>query len=66
MSEIICERLKRSVGKNAVVYLENGFRFGGKISNCDDIWLEILEPAGKYKLIKIEHIYDADIEGEGE
>ncbi len=54
------ERLKSSVGKHAKIFLNNGFRFEGKITNCDDTYVELLEPKG-YKIILIKEISDVDI-----
>ena len=60
MSEIISERLKNSIGKHAKIFLNNGFRYEGKITNCDAIFVEILEPRG-FKIISIKDISDVDI-----
>lgn len=60
MSDIVIERLKNSVGMHVIVFLNNGFRFEGKITGCDDSHLEILEPRG-YKIIKIIEISDLDL-----
>ncbi len=63
MSEIIIERLKNSIGKVAKVFLHNGFRYEGKITNCDDKYVEVLDfKTNSYKLIEIIDIKDADIE----
>ncbi len=65
MSEIIIERLKNSIGKVAKVFLHNGFRYEGTITNCDDTYLEILDfKTNSYKLIEIINIEDADIKVE--
>jgi len=60
MSEILVERLKKSVGSYAKIFLHNGFKFEGKITNCDDKYVELLEDKG-YKIIEIKDISDADI-----
>jgi len=60
MSEIIVMRLKSSIGKYATIFLQNGFRFSGKITNCDDEYVELLEEKG-YKIILIKDISDLDI-----
>ena len=66
MSEIISERLKKSIGKQAKIFLNNGFRYEGKITNCDDTFVEVLEPQG-YKIIPIKDISDVDVStGNGE
>ena len=63
-SEVISQRLKKSVGKHCKIFLKNGFRFEGTITNCDDTWVEVLEPSEKYKLIKLNEVSDAEVEGE--
>jgi len=61
VSEILIERLKKSIGKRAKIFLHNGFKFEGKITNCDDKYVELLEDKG-YKIIEIINISDADVE----
>ena len=62
MSEIIIERLKSSIGKVAKVFLHNGFRYEGKITNCDEKYVELLDfKSNSYKLIEIIDIKDADV-----
>ena len=63
-NELICARLKSSVSKHCKVFLREKFKFEGTITGCDDTWLEILEPTGKYRVIKLEEITDAEIGGE--
>jgi len=64
MSEIIRDRLKQSIGKEATIFLTNGFRYSGKITNCDETYVEILDyKINSYKLIRIENINDAEIKG---
>lgn len=65
--KVIKDRLKKSIGKRAEVFLNNGFRYFGIISNCDDVWLELFDFKIKgYKIIKIEDINNLDIYGEEE
>lgn len=61
MSEIISERLKSSVGKHAKIFLNNGFRYEGTITNCDEKYVELLEPERGYKIILIKDISDVDV-----
>lgn len=61
MSEILRGRLKESVGSSAKIFLHNGFKFEGKITNCDDKYVELLEEGRGYKIIEIMNISDADI-----
>ena len=60
MSEIIIERLKSSIGKVITVFLHNSFRYKGKITNCDDEYVEILEERG-YKIIELKDISDLNV-----
>jgi len=60
MSEIISKRLKDSIGKQTKIFLHNGFRYEGKITNCDEDYVEVLEPRG-YKIISIKDISDVDV-----
>lgn len=62
MSEILNKRLKESVGKDAKIFLNNGWRFTGKITNCDDEYVELLDyKIDGYKLIRIEDIKDCEV-----
>jgi len=62
MSEIIKERLKNSVGKDAELFTLNGFRFFGKIINSDEKYLEILDyKTDSYKIIILSEIKDLEI-----
>jgi len=61
MSKIISERLKNSIGKHAKIFLSNNFRYEGTITNCDDKYVEILEPERGYKIILIKDISDVDV-----
>lgn len=60
MSEIIKERLKESMGKDLKVFLNNGFKYEGKLTNTDNSYIEILERDG-YKILKIKDISDLKI-----
>jgi len=61
MSEIISKRLKNSIGKHAKIFLSNGFRYEGTITNSDEKYVEILEPERGYKIILIKDISDVDV-----
>ena len=66
MNELIKKRLEKSIGKRCEIFLNNGFRYAGTITNCDETWLELLEERIQgYKLIRISDINNADIIGEG-
>ncbi len=63
MSDIIKERLKKSVGKKVLVFLNNGFRYEGKLTNFDDRYFEILDiKSNAYKLIQYSEIKDIEVE----
>lgn len=67
VSEILKERLKNSVGSEVELFLHNGFRFKGKVTNCDEEYIEILDyHSCKYKLIEMIHIREASIENKEE
>lgn len=62
MSEIITERLKNSIGSLVKIFLHNGFKFEGIITNCDEKYVEIIDDKIKgYKIIEIANISDLDV-----
>lgn len=64
MSEVIKERVKKSKGKRAKIFLKDGFKFEGIITNIDDTWLELLDQKiNAYKIIRIDDISDLDVYG---
>ncbi len=63
MSEIIRDRAKLSIGKEVKVYLLNGFRYAGKLTNSDEECLEIMDyVSNSYKLIRFTEIKDIEVE----
>ena len=64
VSEVVKNRLKNSVGKYAEIFLiETNFVYRGKISGCDDDYVEIIQNHNsKFKLIKLSSIKDAEVE----
>jgi small nuclear ribonucleoprotein (snRNP)-like protein len=55
--------MKNSIGKKVKIYLENGFRYAGKLTNCDDGYCEVLDDvSSSYKIIKLTDIKDAEVE----
>ena len=68
MSQLIIDRLKENISEEAHIYLLNGFHFFGKISNCDEKYLELFDyKTSDIKLLLIEEIRQVDIkEGVGE
>ena len=62
MSEIIKKRVSESIGKNTKIFLNNGFRYAGKITNFDEVYFEILDfRSSSYKLIKYSDIKDMEV-----
>ena len=62
MSEIIKKRASESIGKETKIFLNNGYRYAGKITNCDDSYIEILDyKSSSYKIISIIDIKDMEI-----
>ena len=62
MSDILIERAKNSIGKEVKVFLRNGFRYAGKLTNADDKFIEVLDTVSKsYKLIEIIEIRDLEV-----
>lgn len=56
---VISERLSKSIGQEIKVFLTNGFKFQGKITNCDEKYLEIIDYVTEsFKIINISDIKD--------
>jgi len=63
MSEIIKKRVSESVGKEAKIFLQNGWRYAGKITNSDEKYVELLDSkTDSYKIIQFIDIKDCEIE----
>lgn len=63
MSDILVKRLKENVGKKVKVFLKNDFRFAGKLIDCDEKYIEILDVvSNKFKIIEIVWIRDCEVE----
>ena len=61
MSEIIIQRVRQSIGKFVTIFLKNGFRYSGKITNCDDKYVEVLEEKHGLKIIQLIDISEINI-----
>jgi sRNA-binding regulator protein Hfq len=62
MSEIIKKRVSESLGKETKIFLHNGYRYAGKITNCDDKYVELLDyKTNSYKIIEIVDISDMEV-----
>ena len=63
MSEIIIKRVSESIGKEIKIFLHNGWRYAGKITNCDNKYVEILDyKTSSYKIIEFIDIKDCEVE----
>lgn len=64
MSEIIKKRVSESIGKEIKIFLQNGFRYAGKATNCDDNYIELLDyKSGSYKIINVSDIESLEVGG---
>ena len=62
MSEIITNRLKKSIDKEIIAILHNGFRFQGILKNFDERFIEIFDfRLQGYKILEIRDISDLSI-----
>lgn len=62
MSELLRKRVSESVGKVAKVFLHNGFRYEGKITNYDETYLEVLDfKTNAYKILSFSDIKDLEV-----
>ena len=61
MSEIIINRVKQSVGKYVTIFLKNGFRYEGKITQCDDKYVEVYKEKYGFKIIQLIDISEINV-----
>lgn len=52
MSDVIKKRLSESEGKDIKLFMHNGFKYEGKLTNSDDIYVEILDYKTNSYIIK--------------
>ena len=63
MSEIIKKRVSESVGKEVKIFLHNGYRYAGKLTNYDEKYVEIIDyRSGAYKILEFSDIKDMEVE----
>jgi len=56
------KRLMESVGKDAKIVLHNDYIYAGKITNCDEKYLEILDyKSNSYHLFDYGNIKDCEV-----
>lgn len=64
MSELIKKRVSESVSKKVLIFLKNKFRYAGKVTNCDDNYIEIFdEHSNNYRIINISDIESMEVRG---
>ena len=62
MSEIIKERMENSIGKTVLIFLNNNFRYEGKVTGCDEVFVEILDfKTNSYKIIAVAEIKEMEV-----
>jgi len=52
MSDVIKKRLSESEGKDIKLFMHNGFKYEGKLTNSDDTYVEILDYRSSSYIIK--------------
>ncbi len=58
------KRMKKSISKNAKIVLQNGYIYSGKLINCDDKYLEILDyKTNHYHVFDLSNIKDLEVKG---
>ena len=63
VSKLMVERLGKGVGKFAKIFLRNKFVYEGKITGCDEKYVEIINSRnGKFKIILIDDIQDCEVD----
>ncbi len=62
MSDVIKKRLSESEGKDIKLFMYNGFKYEGKLTNSDDVWVEILDyKTNSYVLKKIIDVRNVEV-----
>ena len=57
ISQRLLERLKNSIDKNIILFLNGNFRFEGRIISCDDEFLEFWDTKKNLtKFVKLDEI----------
>lgn len=65
MSELIKKRASESLGKEIKIFLLNGFRYAGKLTDCDEECLELLDyKSNSYKIIRFVDIKDLEVKND--
>ncbi len=62
MSEIMKKRLEESRGKDIQIFLQNNFRYFGKLKDFDETYIEIFDyKSNSYKVIEIKDIKELEV-----
>lgn len=62
ISELIIECLKQSKGMTILFFLNNGYRFEGKVLSCDGLYLKYFDSKKTcIRLQKLEEIQEAEL-----
>lgn len=56
------DRLKDSIGKRVLIFLHNGFRYQGKVTACDEKYVELLDDKIQgYKVLELRNIKEVEV-----
>lgn len=62
ISELVRESIKQSIGLKILFFLENGYRFEGKVLACDEVYLKYFDTKKNcIRLQKLEEIQEAEL-----
>lgn len=62
MSDILIKRLKESEGKEIKLFMHNGFKYEGKLTNSDEMYVEILDyKSGSYIVKEIKDVRNIEV-----
>lgn len=55
------DRFSKFKGKRVLIFTKNGFRIAGKMTECDDKFVEVFdEIKGKFKIVSIDNISEVE------
>ena len=56
------KRMKESINKEVKIVLQNNYRYAGKLTNCDDKYLELLDyKSNSYHVFRLDHVKDFEV-----
>ncbi len=62
MSDLITKRLEESKGKEIKIFLNNDFRYFGKLKDSDEKYVELFDyRSNSYKIIEISEIKELEV-----